>query len=1205
MLAQSTAPSSGSLALAIPAPQPLSLLDERLSVGLPGILLARAPREIVEALLAHGARRARSAGRVAVAARAHQGAPLWQEVAARLLLRKLPSDPAKCADQIASAAHLRRAVVVARLPRAGSWDRAVAVELSALANAPLVLFVADGDEDASDLRAERFDVAPTLDDDGKRRWWSAIAEEAYERAAGDDLAQLESWWGGVKRVALAPEAPEGEELPEMGRALFTALGLAGRSWPVAQLSALGVTGEWSTGDALASLAGVGALQNVGGWVAVTPAWEARAAAAAHGAERGERATVAAALVAGLDVEPWAYARASELLAHAQADEAAIEAADRAHARALAAAEDPVARREIAARWMSVVEALPEAPRRELLVRTAERALAANEPEEATQCAHRAAASASGQDARVLLLLGRAAMARADSVSARVALEKARSVAAGDAEREATVGAELAELELLAGNIALSRELALAAVARSSLPETRIKGRNTLGKLLLAEAKWEEAERHFAEDALAAAGNSDTTSELRARINRGIALLSRGCVDEASGVFEGALAEGERRGEVRACGYALANLVHLASRRKEYGVALAYGERALNLLRSTRDRRAGADTLANLAALRLKLGLLDHAEHALSFGRRMGARAVRSGSIAAGIALARGRTLDAKREIDATILEATAEGQRDLLGEAHRLAARIALEDGDLPRMAEALSLAGEMLDHDVARAEVALLQSLYERAAGSGDVQPAKAALTLARAAGDDDLVREAHVLLAELFLAGGEQDLGREHVERAAALRDKIADGVPRDARAAFLALRDIAQIERLRAVVAEPSPGGRRREESAPANTAARPQPAPLQRAMIGDDPAIRGLLGAIRKVARSNSTVLIRGESGTGKELVAEALHKSSERSHAPLVTVNCAALVETLLLSELFGHEKGAFTGAFARRRGRFELAEGGTLFLDEIGDISPRTQVALLRVLQERTFERVGGTTAIRADVRIVCATHRDLRGMVDRGEFREDLYYRLRGITLEVPPLRHRIGDVPRIAEHLLGRIAAERGESPKVLSADALALLALHRWPGNVRELENALRAASLFAEGDVIARADLTENVDDLRAVAQSGAIAGGSLRPASPAPPAPPSSDSDASLADGEYAGGPENEAPLPPVEANATAVAYAQVRQGAVSLSDIKRQIERDCIARALAETKGNITRAAALLGMKRPRLSQLVKQYGLAAVSSEG
>jgi DNA-binding NtrC family response regulator len=380
-----------------------------------------------------------------------------------------------------------------------------------------------------------------------------------------------------------------------------------------------------------------------------------------------------------------------------------------------------------------------------------------------------------------------------------------------------------------------------------------------------------------------------------------------------------------------------------------------------------------------------------------------------------------------------------------------------------------------------------------------------------------------------------------------------------------------------------------------------------------IIGDSPLLKEVIERVKKVAQSKATILIEGESGTGKELIAQAIHQSSPRSRGPFVAVHCAALSESLLESELFGHEKGSFTGAFARRRGRFELAEGGTLFLDEIGDISARTQVALLRVLQERTFERVGGTTAIRANVRIVCATHRDLRAMVERGDFREDLYYRLRGITLEVPALRARLGDLPRISEHLLARIATERGEQPKTLAPDAIELLARHRWPGNVRELENALRVASLFAESNAIAARDFAENVDDLRRLAgNTGQTGPNHGVPASPQATLPSAvalvardaaPDAETTLCDTDES--LESDAPLPQIEANATSVAYAQVRQGSVSLSDMKRQIERDCIARALAETKGNITRAASILGMKRPRLSQLVKQYGLAAVSSEG
>jgi transcriptional regulator with GAF, ATPase, and Fis domain len=347
------------------------------------------------------------------------------------------------------------------------------------------------------------------------------------------------------------------------------------------------------------------------------------------------------------------------------------------------------------------------------------------------------------------------------------------------------------------------------------------------------------------------------------------------------------------------------------------------------------------------------------------------------------------------------------------------------------------------------------------------------------------------------------------------------------------------------------------------------------------VGRTAAVRALLASVKKVARTDATVLVRGESGTGKELIAEALHAASERASGPLVKVNCAALVETLLLSELFGHEKGAFTGAAVRKRGRFERATGGTLFLDEIGDISPRTQVALLRVLEERSIERVGGCAPIPVDVRIVCATNRDLRTLVERGEFREDLYYRLSGITLEIPPLRERLDDLPALCDAIVERIAAERGDAPKRVSAEGLALFARHRWPGNVRELENALRAASVFAEGDEIGPDDLTGHVDGLRRAAEAApsSVAGR----AEPRPSAPP---------------------PVLDADAAPTEVAYRAIRDQRVSLGSLKRDIERECIARALADTGGNITRAAAVLGMKRPRLSQLVKQYALLGGAEE-
>jgi transcriptional regulator with GAF, ATPase, and Fis domain/tetratricopeptide (TPR) repeat protein len=867
-----------------------------------------------------------------------------------------------------------------------------------------------------------------------------------------------------------------------------------------------------------------------------------------------------------------------------------------------------------------VEALPAEPRRELLLRAADRALAAGEPDEAVRCLQ--GAGAAPDDGRALLLKGRAAAVLGDIVAARVALERARAIATsatitaerGEIAAEAAI--ELAEVAYSAGEVEDARRWAATGIAGSERAVTRLKGRNVLGKLLLAESKWAEADRHFAEDGLSAAEHGDATGELRARLNRGIALLSRGHTDDARALFTAVLADGERRNEARACAYALSNLGHLAAQRHEYGASLDYWERAIKLNYALRDRLSTARILVNLAGIRYLLGLFDQAEHALAFGRRVlgaasaASRAPRLDLVSAHVALARGRTLEARRDVDAAVAKAA--NEKDLLGDAHRLAARIALEDGDLARARLALARARELATTEAALGEIALLQALYERAAGNESLEPAKEALTLARGAGEESFLREAHVLLAELNRANGDVDAARTHAAQAVQLRDTVVARIPVELRHAYLAKPEIVHLEKLVAELesAPSTPSAPDLDACANPTRSARALPtAPsAPRTIVGDDPAVRGLLVAIRKVARSTSTVLIRGESGTGKELVAEAIHRASERSAGPLVRVNCAALVETLLLSELFGHEKGSFTGALARRRGRFEMADGGTLFLDEIGDISARTQVALLRVLQDKTFERVGGTSAIHADVRVVCATHRDLRAMVERGEFREDLYYRLRGITLEVPALRARLGDLPSISEHLLERIAAERGEERKSLGPDALDLLVRHRWPGNVRELENALRVASLFAESRVVRAADLTENVDDLRCLAPGS-------RPTltSPAMPADaalagtvgqPESDATLCGMDAADSDPGESDAPLPQIEANATSVAYAQVRQGTVSLADMKRQIERDCIARALAETKGNITRAAALLGMKRPRLSQLVKQYGLAAVSSE-
>jgi len=317
-----------------------------------------------------------------------------------------------------------------------------------------------------------------------------------------------------------------------------------------------------------------------------------------------------------------------------------------------------------------------------------------------------------------------------------------------------------------------------------------------------------------------------------------------------------------------------------------------------------------------------------------------------------------------------------------------------------------------------------------------------------------------------------------------------------------------------------------------------------------LIGSGPAMRRVFETIQKVAETDITVLVRGESGTGKELVAQALHNRSPRKDRPFVAVNCAAISAELVESELFGHEKGAFTGADARRQGRFEAADGGTIFLDEIGDMAPETQAKVLRVLQERSFERVGGNRPIQVDVRVVAATHRNLEEEVARGRFREDLYYRLKVVETQLPPLRERSEDVPALALRFLEQVNERLGRERQRIAEGALARLARHPWPGNVRELRNAIEQAAVLSSGPVIEEADL--HLDG-----------------------APGGAQDDATGADPAAEGLPFAEAKRRQVEA-----------------------FERGFLLRALRAHDGNISRAAESIGMVRQSLQQKIRELGL-------
>ena len=372
-----------------------------------------------------------------------------------------------------------------------------------------------------------------------------------------------------------------------------------------------------------------------------------------------------------------------------------------------------------------------------------------------------------------------------------------------------------------------------------------------------------------------------------------------------------------------------------------------------------------------------------------------------------------------------------------------------------------------------------------------------------------------------------------------------------------------------------------------------------------IVGRDRRLLHLFRMVDKVAESDSTVLLIGPSGTGKELFAEAIHQRSHRSEGPLVKVNCAAFVETLLLSELFGHEKGAFTGALSRKRGRFELADGGTIFLDEIGDISLNTQVSLLRVLQERSFERVGGSQAIEVDVRVVAATNRNLEEMVREGTFRLDLYYRLKGVVLELPALKERREDIPYLVRHFAERFMSS--EQARVFTPEALQLLATYNWPGNIRELENFVRSIMLFVDGDVIDVGDI-QQFDEFFAEGEMSdeaprlefADRWWALEEEDEEPSVDETADPGTELASSLIAASSADQKATVSAAAGSIlrtgdpeqAIVEQVVRDG-MSLQDLKKRLEIECIKRALKETEGNITHAARILKMKRPRLSQII------------
>ena len=755
------------------------------------------------------------------------------------------------------------------------------------------------------------------------------------------------------------------------------------------------------------------------------------------------------------------------------------------------------------------------------------------------------------DPKALTRVGRLARAAGKLSLAAEALREVRQLDDAEARCEAAVELALVQLERAdyASAIALSDEVLS---SEDVGLDTQLEARNTRGRAAWSSGDLDFAERCFLDNEAEAARTERPTYRMRSLNNLALIRMARGRLDDARGLLTRVVQLANRHGASFHRAIALENLGVLDRLAGRYGRAIAAYQSAVRLLKPLEDRAMLVRVATNLAEVHVVLG----------DGRRARALLDLASSLRADDDRPEMRAERLLVEAEAAALAGDARQTKDLLEEARALAlecgyqrveevATLLMADRAIgeERREDAAALVADLApDTDRNRCRLAIVQATLSPDPDVA-IRCARHALSLARAGGDRMLVLRALSTLASLLARAGVRAESELRLDDASQAARELEMEVPESLRESFRTLPLMLELSRTRAAVA--------RSDGA----VERPADASALRRIVGSSDAARRVRAWIERVGPTDTTVLLTGESGTGKELAAAAVHDLSARSEGPFITVNCGALMDTLLLSELFGHERGAFTGADRRRRGRFELADGGTLFLDEVGEMSASTQTALLRVLQERRFERVGGTERIDVDVRVVAATNRDLEAMVEAGTFRADLFYRLRALHLRMPPLRERPGDVAEIARALL-----ERMEGPTVtLDRAAIELLEQHAWPGNVRELENALRAVVVLAHKQLLSREDFERHAPTL---GRAGQGQGGS------------------------------------PGAVGQLEDLYYRALQKRGSIYEMRKDLEREAVERALDETGGNISRAAALLGMKRPRLSQLASEYGLKKKKNE-
>lgn len=737
-------------------------------------------------------------------------------------------------------------------------------------------------------------------------------------------------------------------------------------------------------------------------------------------------------------------------------------------------------------------------------------------------------------------------------------------------------------------------------------------RNTRGKIHLYREQFEDAERVFTSNLESARLSNDGQHQAKALINLGVVFLQQGFVNKALMQFETVKDHCTKAGDIPHLAVALENLAVLHYRRQAFKQALFFYHRSAATSRRLGRIAQFSTTILNLGDLYLTVGDVLKATRLADIARSYMERGkyrflepqllTLEGDIAAH---REGYEQSAEfyERAESLIRAGSLSNQR--LIPLLRAESELHLDHGHLDKatqkLDEALSLVPSMHEGLALRLRITHGAILSER----GKLQEAAQELEAAvHGATESDDIEALWLALSRLGLVKwrlGDLDAAKSIFQSAHKETLRVVANLPARFRPLY---RESPNQKRLqqhtdRVAAGLPPTNVLVTQISPPQKARVTMEPFDDRWALrypklIGNADALATVFRILDRVAGSEGMVLICGESGTGKELVAEALHQQSPRNGGPFVKVNCAAFVETLLLSELFGHEKGAFTGASSSKKGRFELADGGTLFLDEIGDISPNTQVALLRVLQEGTLDRVGGSETISVDVRVICATHRNLDKMVEDGSFRMDLYYRLRGLTIDLPPLRDRKSDIPILTQHFL---ALHKSKSAAArISQASMASLIQHDWPGNVRELENVIRSAALFAATDQIEISDLVAlgNVFQQPTMESSALVSTWiaqtpKLFTGTNAVSIDQSGEQSASVLES----GQREDSPTPRDATNLEGADLLALVSESGGLVELKKRLEFEAIAYTLKVTKGNITKAADRLGMKRPRLSQII------------